>query len=290
MKILLCATDFSKNSVMALKYASYLSKILEMELVVLHIYDIPTLLNSPSDATTADDLSKGTEIKYLQMLHSFCENELKTSGSDIRFETRENKSTVDGIISFVNEIQANLIVIGVKGVSKLKELIIGHTSMGVIRKAPCPVITIPEDASVKPSIQRIAFSTDLDENSFQIINSIKQIAIKVNANISIVHISKDSEDINNENIETFEKELSNNVNYKNIKFELLHSNNKLESLSNYVREYKISLIAMFEHESKSIFDIWFKNDFLKKVEFNLKTPLMSFNQHFLNCLNTKQIL
>ena len=287
MKILLCATDFSKNSFMALKYASYLSKLLEMELVVIHIYEIPTLLNSPSDATTADDLSKGREKKYLQMLYSFCENELKTIGSDIRFEKRENKSTVDGIISLVNEIQANLIVIGVKGVSKLKELIMGHTSMGVIKKAPCPVITIPEEASVEPSIQRIAFSTDLDENSFEIINSIKEITIKVDANISIVHISKD---VNSEKIKTFQKELSKNVKYKNIKFELLHSNNKLESLSNYVRDYKISLIAMFEHESKSIFDIWFKNDLLKKVEFNLKTPLMSFNQHFLNSLNTKQIL
>lgn len=56
MKKILCTTDFSKNAEKALRYAYSLSKQINSELIVLHVYDTPTILSGPGNASTADEI------------------------------------------------------------------------------------------------------------------------------------------------------------------------------------------------------------------------------------------
>jgi nucleotide-binding universal stress UspA family protein len=288
MKKILCTTDFSENSKKALKYAYRLSKLLNGELIVLHVYDTPTILSGPANASTADEISKGVIKENLEKLCSICEKELGFNKDNLRYEVKENNSSVEGIITMIGETQADLVVMGVKGASNLREVIMGSTSMGVIRKASCPVISIPEDAVTEPIIKKIAYATDLNENNFNIINGLKEIAIHFDAELSVVHISTDSEQITENKLDDFQKKLSEQVSYNKLHFEELHFNNITKRLYSYVSEENISLIAMFEHEDKSIFDKWFRNDLVKAVEFHTKIPLISFNQHFLNLLLTSK--
>ncbi len=44
MKTILYATDYSENSVAALKYAHKMSEQLETRLVIAHVFDYPTVL------------------------------------------------------------------------------------------------------------------------------------------------------------------------------------------------------------------------------------------------------
>ncbi|MGM0579554.1 MAG: universal stress protein [Bacteroidota bacterium] len=286
MKKILCTTDFSENSKKALIYAHHLSKLFNSKLVVLHVYDIPTILSGPANASTADEISNGVIKENLEKLCSICEKELGFNNDNLRYEVKENNSSVKGIITMIDETQADLVVMGVKGASNLREVVMGSTSMGVIRKASCPVITIPTDAVTEPIIKKIAYATDLNENNFNIINGLKEIAIYFDAELSVVHISTDSEQITENKLDDFQKKLSEQVSYNKLHFEVLHSNNITKRLYSYVSEENISIIAMFEHENKSIFDKWFKTDLVKAVELHTKIPMISFNQHFLNLLLT----
>jgi nucleotide-binding universal stress UspA family protein len=286
MKKILCTTDFSKNAEKALRYAYSLSKQLNSELIVLHVYDTPTILSGPDNASTADEISKGVIKENLEKLSSICEKELGFNEDNLRYEVKDNNSSVDGILTMIDETQADLVVMGVKGASNLREAIMGSTSMGVIRKASCPVISIPEDAVNEPTVKKIAYATDLNENNFNIINGLKEFAIYFDAELSVIHISPDSEQITENELDEFQKKLLEQVNYSNLHFEVLHSNNITKSLYNYVSEKDISIIAMFEHEDKSFIEKWFRNDLVKVVEFHTKTPLISFNQHYLNRLLT----
>ncbi|MBN1492493.1 MAG: universal stress protein, partial [Phycisphaerae bacterium] len=56
------------------------------------------------------------------------------------------------IINYAREQKADLIVIATHGRSGLKQVLIGGTAEKVVRKAPCPVLTIrhPEHAFVMP--------------------------------------------------------------------------------------------------------------------------------------------
>lgn len=286
MKKILCTTDFSENAEKALKYAYHLSKIFNSELIVLHVYEIPTILSGPDDASTADEISKGVIKENLEKLCSICENELGFNKDNIRFEAKENNSSVDGIITMIDETQADLVVMGVKGASNLREVIMGSTSMGVIQKALCPVITIPENALAEPIIKKIVYATDLNENNFNIINGLKEFATHFDAEIAVVHILTDAEQVLEKELDNFQKELTEKVTYKKLNFEVLRSNNVSERLYKYVLDENITLIAMFEHENKSIFNKWFKKDMVKAVELQTTIPLISFNQHYLNLLLT----
>lgn len=286
MKKILCTTDFSENAEKALKYAYGLSRQFNSELIVLHVHDIPTILSGPSDAITADDISKGIEKMNLEKLCEICEDHLHFSRDNVSFEERENKSSVDGIVKMIDEIHPNMVVMGVKGTSRMKEVIMGSTSTGVIQKASCPVITIPEDCEVEPIIKKIVYATDLDDQNFKIINGLKEIATCFDADISVVHIVTESDKVTKEELEGFQNQLMKEVSYKKLHFEVLHSNRISERLYNYVADKNDSLIAMFEHENKSIFEHWFKKDLIKDVEQKSKIPFLSFNQNYLNTLQT----
>ena len=46
MKRILCATDYSENAVVALKFAHEISKNLDANLLVTHVFDYPTILGT----------------------------------------------------------------------------------------------------------------------------------------------------------------------------------------------------------------------------------------------------
>ena len=56
------------------------------------------------------------------------------------------------IIQYAKEVQADLIVVGTHGRTGLKHMIIGSVAEKVVRKAPCPVLSVkhPEHAFEMP--------------------------------------------------------------------------------------------------------------------------------------------
>ena len=46
------------------------------------------------------------------------------------------------ITKFAKEAKSDLIIIGVKGIGKLRELLVGSISEGVIKQATCPVLIV----------------------------------------------------------------------------------------------------------------------------------------------------
>jgi nucleotide-binding universal stress UspA family protein len=291
MKTILYATDFSENAQKAMAYVCELSIKTEAEIVALHIHDIPTIMNTSSDAPTFQDIERDVVEKNKKKLQDFCQkhSEEDSVKQNIRFEARENKSTVQGILAMIDEINADLVIIGVKGESKLKELLMGSTSMGVIKQANCPVLTIPCESQFK-LFGHIVYATDFEEEDIEAINSLTEIAGLFDAKLNVVHISTEDEYAGSEKMEWFKELLNEKVTYPKLNFELLQSNDIYNRLESYVIANNISLIAMFERESKSIFNKWFHKDLVKRMEFHTAVPLLSFN---MNCiarisnLNTK---
>jgi nucleotide-binding universal stress UspA family protein len=282
MKTILFATDYSQKDQKAMAYVCELSKRTGAQIVALHIHDVPTIMNTSSDAPTFQEIERDVVEMNKKKLLDFCQ---KNSYEDsvklnIRFEARENTSTVQGILSMIDEINADLVIIGVKGESKLKELLMGSTSMGVIRQANCPVLTIPGETQFKP-FGHIIYATDFEEEDIEAINSLTEIAGLFDANLKVIHISTKHEDAVSEKMEWFKELLKEKVDYSKLNFELLHSNDIQDCLNSYVIENNIALIAMLERESKNIFNKWFHKDLVKQMEFHTSVPLLSFNE---NCL------
>jgi nucleotide-binding universal stress UspA family protein len=168
MKTILAPVDFSEASINSLSFAAELSKRASARLVVVNI------------------IREGEgEEDSKNMLNSI-ESDLKKSfGSDL---TCESSFAHGDLITVLNKIIAvqkpDLIVMGTKGASGLKRILIGSNTMNVIAKTKVPVLVIPGVARFENFLNkgknRIVLASDLEvlEND-EAINILKEIALLV---------------------------------------------------------------------------------------------------------------
>ncbi|HCE53785.1 MAG TPA: hypothetical protein DER05_01825 [Lutibacter sp.] len=277
MKTIIFASDYSKNAVTALKYASGLSSKLGANLLVIHIYSLPMMLGLEFDIFY-DELEKTTLKKHNTKLKNFCKKHLgkDLAGMNVKTEAFENLSVSHGILAKAAEHKAFMIVIGMKKESAIKELFMGDTSMSLIEKAPCPVLLVPKSAS--ENLKKIVYATDFEQEDIGAIYKLSQIAKKFGAKITVVHIAPSITGDANIKMDWFKEMVEQKVTYKKIKFKVLFSEVIFGALKAYLDSNKIDMVAMLEREKSGFLKKLFQRDMVKEMESFGKIPLLSFNE------------
>jgi len=138
---ILFPTDFSEFSKKALPFAISIAERNDSELHVLHVFEQRI---HPSfyivDKSTPFDLDEGLRERALDALDEFVYDELRER-IDFRCEVASGKPFVE-IINYARANEIDLIVIATHGLTGLESMIIGSTTERVVRKAPCPVLSI----------------------------------------------------------------------------------------------------------------------------------------------------
>ncbi|TYB79514.1 universal stress protein [Bizionia myxarmorum] len=280
MKTILYATDYSDNSKLALKYAYNMSAKMKTKLMVVHVFDYPTLLDNSSlkAEDPFPDIEGDAFKKHNLKLKVFCENVLKKDMNVLNFdiESIENKSVVNGIVKKANAMDTLLIVTGIKGMSALREIVMGSTAKHLIEKASCPVLTIPSD-SVNTKIETILYASDFEEEDIGAINVLVEIAKPYNAKIKIVHVLPLKEKMGKGQKKDIENKIHDFIDYPNLELDILYSDDAFDTLRTYFGNSNADLIAMLERESEGYNSKIFHRDLVKRIESYGKIPLMSFN-------------
>ncbi len=276
MKTILYATDYSENSIAALQFAHHWSKRMKAELIVLHIFDIPISLVSPVTIAYARKEQKRYK-EHQAKLKSFYETHLEPfpKGKNIRVEVGESVSPADGIIEKAVELNADLIVVGAKGASKLKELILGSTSKVLIRQAPCAVLTVPEKADLV-KIRAIVYATDFEEADIFALRKLTKLAKTFDATIKLIHISTKKEYEGVQQMQWFKEMLQEHVDYDKLEFNLIYSDCINEELNGFLEGAHADLLAMLERE-KGIFYKLFNGDLVTKMQSDVSIPLLRYS-------------
>jgi len=277
MKTIIFASDYSKNAVTALKYASGLSSKLGTNLLVIHIYSLPMMLGLEFDIFY-DELEKTTLKKHNTKLKNFCKKHLgkDLAGMNVKTEAFENLSVSHGILAKAVENKAFMIVIGMKKESAIKELFMGDTSMSLIEKAPCPVLLVPKSAS--ENLKKIVYATDFEQEDIGAIYKLSQIAKKFGAKITVVHIAPSIIGDANIKMDWFKEMVEQKVTYKKIKFKVLFSEEIFGTIKMYLDSNNIDMVAMLEREKSGFLKKLFQRDMVKEMESFGKIPLLSFNE------------
>ena len=279
MKTILYATDFSENSVSALKYAHKMANQMGTRLVICHVFGYPVILGMEGLDEPFPHSEENAYKHHRSLLEEFCQKHLGNGwkAPEVQLQAVKNQVAVKGIIATADEWHAYLIVVGVKGESALREFIVGSTTKHLINKAPCPVLAIPADASYQP-IKTIVYATDFEEEDVYAIRKLAEMAEQFEAEISIVHISNEKEYEGEAQMEWFKDLLEKKVTYKRIDFKLLLSKDIFESLRLYLGEVNADLMVMLEREQKGILKKLYHRDLVKKMEAYGKVPLLSFRK------------
>ena len=144
IKKILYPTDFSEYSLAALPYAVNLTQQNDAELYCLHIVEMPK-----------EEYLIGEYIVPLDLPHISKDKVIKTATTRLDKFVNENLSGVEKltskviigtpfveIIRYAKEQSIDLIVIGTHGHSALATMLLGSVAEKVVRKAPCPVLSI----------------------------------------------------------------------------------------------------------------------------------------------------
>ena len=142
---ILTPTDFSDDSKLALGYAVELAQKFSAEIVVVHV-DQPLApvmvseLNPGLDVNTMNRIAEEQRLLALRELDQTTAR-LREQGLKARSLMRVGAPFLEIINTAASE-NADLIVMGTHGRSGLAHVLMGSVAERVVRKAPCPVLTI----------------------------------------------------------------------------------------------------------------------------------------------------
>lgn len=142
-RTILHPTDFSPGSDAAFRYACDLARDYDARMVVVHVLDAGAPI-------VADGVILPSGLDELRDLARRQLEAVGPANPTIRAECalREGPATSE-IVDAATEFRADLIVMGTHGRTGFGRLLLGSVTEEVLRKAPCPVLTVKATAPSK---------------------------------------------------------------------------------------------------------------------------------------------
>lgn len=274
MKKIIVPTDFSKESIEALKFAVDIADKSNGVIWLIHVVDLP-IVSDPMITTSlyVDDMIVKTSVAAAQKKFDRLTTKYKDLGAKIKTSVEYGNPTM-AILSAIEEKKADLVVMGTKGASGLKEVFIGSNTEKIVRNARVPVISMPKSASVK-SIKNIVFSNVLREENEKLTRAVKALQDFFQATLHIVYINtpamfkRDHETIGR--LHTYAKRYM----FKNYKIHVYNDIDEQEGIMNFSKEVGADMIAMGTHGRHGLAHL-FVGSIAEDVVNHVNCPLWTF--------------
>ncbi len=139
---ILFPTDFSEHSKHAFSYALSFAKEYGARLYMLHVVeDVQYLANAYMFDVPIMPSFADMEQSRLKEMQEFIDREAADSSISIEKMIKHGRPFIE-IIQTARDENVDLIVIATHGRSGLEHVFFGSTAEKVVRKAPCPVLSI----------------------------------------------------------------------------------------------------------------------------------------------------
>ena len=141
---ILVAVDGSKNALHALERAVKLQALTNAEILILTVYRHYSLLEAsfsmvrPTEPEAMDDAMREHAREVAEEAKDYA---LRHGAKDPRAFVK-NGPVARSIVGFTQEHDADLIVIGSRGLGSIEEYLLGSVSHKVTGIAPCPVLVV----------------------------------------------------------------------------------------------------------------------------------------------------
>ena len=186
---ILFATDFSLAAAQAIPYVKTIVKYYEADLVVLHVRT--PVMSSMAEPEAYDYYLKATkaedELKRKELLEMFAgiptEVLIQEGGMQSRLET------------VIEDKHTDLVVIGTRGRTGLKKMLLGSVAEEIFRTVKCPVLTVGPHADQRGTtgqrIREILYATDFNPESQNAADFAVSLAEEFQARLVLLHVVAD---------------------------------------------------------------------------------------------------
>jgi len=256
MKTIIVPTDFSKCSIEALEFASWLAKKTGAKLHIiniitsnLYLYAADPMVAAPSYSAVYESYYENIKKVSEKHLEKLTKNKF-LQNLDITTKSISGMNIHEQIIAYSDKVKADLIIMGSKGASGVKGILIGSNAERVVRFSHRPVIVIHNKVK-NPVFKKIVFASDFMEEAYKIFSAVKNFAEIFNAEILLIKVNTVEQF--RRTIDDREKINKFNKHFKTVyKYVLYNDYMKEQGILDYTNEIKADMIAIGTHGKKGL--------------------------------------
>jgi nucleotide-binding universal stress UspA family protein len=184
-----CPIDFSDISRRALDHAALLARWYEAELHVIHVMPLmPTVFGFPSPAMDGAIEPAHTDAIVKELTK--CVGSAATIVPRTQLAVRSGSAAAE-ILRYVDEAKSDLLVVGTHGRTGFERVVLGSVTEKVLRKAPCPVLTVPRLAEGDPEFplfRHVLCAADFSPAAERAAEYALSLAQEANGRLTLLHV------------------------------------------------------------------------------------------------------
>lgn len=274
MKKILLPTDFSRNAYNACEYAMKLFQEEECTFYLIHtytpaVYQPEYFLGNPGPLVLGDAYHANALTQLAELLDT-----LSTQFNNPKHILVPHASfnlLVDEVLHFIEREQIDLIVMGTKGATGAKEILLGTQTVHLIKKTTCPLIAVPSDFEYEIP-KEILFPTDYEvDYEKEQLQQLLDIAKNHISCIEVMHVST--------GYELTPKQLENKQKLNYLLAQTAHLFHDLPSqaiipaIADFQLKKRMNLLVMIQNKH-TFFERLFIEPVIKKIGFHITIPFM----------------
>lgn len=252
--VIIIPIDFTKQSLFAIKQSYNLAKYTHSKLILLHVYE----KNGEESFEALAKLSKQTEQE------SGVPTEFMNLKGDVYAETDR----------IAEEVKATLIIAGLESHMRFRN-IIGSSASKLIRKAPCPVITIRGNEH-RDGCENILLPLDLSPESREKVDVAVQFAQYFGASIRVLGVFNEVDTEYENNLLAYTFQVKQFIKSKGISCtnKSVASKDIAQTVVDYANKIEADLIMIMNKPSLSVGELFSGTDTQKIVDIS-NIPVMT---------------
>ncbi len=270
LKILI-PTDFSVQAEFAYLMVKNLGSKLPVETHFVHVLNVPdtVTMDGKGNIQTCGEI----DVRYVEQQRDIAlrklENLKTLYGQDIETHLALGK-TIDTVIGVAAAHGFDLIVMGTKGASGIRDIISGTDTQMIVRRSQVPVLSLMCDRS-DLQIQNLLLVHDFAENGNQDMKLMHRILAAFGAKVHLMQVAslKDSEESIRKNMEVFAK--ANGL--ESYEAHVLHDRDVESGVIHFNQMHNIDIVCIGTHGKGG----WFHSSATEKLVKHLFKPIISFH-------------
>ena len=252
MKKILVPCDFSKQAVNAFRFALDCARQAGGEVHVTHVIELPVLHDSvlmpvmSFEEVLIKELRDKSDVEFSKMLKKYANTKDKVK------MTTQFGAPSRMILDYCDQHAIDIIIMGTKGVSGVREYLIGSNTEKIVRSSKVPVMAIkgyPKLDAIKNIVLPNTLHTEIQED---LLMKVKAVQNFFKANLHIVWINTPSnftrDTTSHKRLQDFAKRFL----FKNYTTHVFNDLYEEDGIINFAHFIKADMIAMGTHGRKGL--------------------------------------
>lgn len=271
---ILVPTDFSDLSKVSIDFAVKVANKLDANITLLHVVNVIQATRA-SMRLRLEALEEEIISIAKEDIHKLQLDVLKSIKTPYPVKTKVVKGTSfnDTVKREAKKLRSGLIVMGTRGASGIRKVVIGSNTASLIEVSHIPVLVVPELAQFK-NFKNIIYATDLRHIDKEIKALLPYVEI-FGSTVHVFHVAANQKAANVAE-EKIKKALA-KVEYGKFIVKIVVAKNIDKALEEYMDTAKGDLLTTFAYEH-SFYEKLFDRSLTRKLAFQTKLPLLAFKQ------------